>query len=78
MLFPDFGVHFVAVNDGADSTRDENEFTSIHNVFDEMYARDTSKKVLATWQAKGTSSKHLTTIPPYGYMKDPDNKKADH
>ena len=75
MLFPDFGVHFIAVNDGLDSTRGENEFTAIRNVFNEMYARDTSKKIRATWQSKGKSGEHLTTIPPYGYMKDPDNKK---
>lgn len=75
MLFPDFGVHFIAVNDGIDSTRGENEFTAIRNVFNEMYARDTSKKIRATWQSKGKSGEHLTTIPPYGYMKDPDNKK---
>ena len=53
MLFPDFGVHFIAVNDGVDSTRGENEFTAIRNVFNEMYARDTSKKIRATWQSKG-------------------------
>ena len=75
MLFPDFGVHFIAVNDGVDSTRGENEFTAIRNVFNEMYARDTSKKIRAAWQSKGKSGEHLTTIPPYGYMKDPDNKK---
>ena len=75
MLFPDFGVHFIAVNDGVDSTRGENEFTAIRNVLNEMYARDTSKKIRATWQSKGKSGEHLTTIPPYGYMKDPDNKK---
>ena len=75
MLFPDFGVHFIAVNDGVDSTRGENEFTAIRNVFNEMYARDTSKKIRATWQSKGKSGEHLTTIPPYGYMKDPNNKK---
>ena len=75
MLFPDFGVHFIAVNDGVDSTRGENEFTAIRNVFNEMYARDTSKKIRATWQSKGKSGEHLTTIPPYGDMKDPDNKK---
>ena len=75
MLFPDFGVHFIAVNDGVDSTRGENEFTAIRNVFNEMYARDTSKKIRATCQSKGKSGEHLTTIPPYGYMKDPDNKK---
>lgn len=75
ILFPDFGVHFVAVNDGVDSTRGDNEFTAIRNVFNEMYARDTSKKIRATWQSKGKSGEHLTTIPPYGYRKDPENKK---
>lgn len=75
VLFPEFGVHFIAVNDGVDSTRGDNEFTAIRNVFNEMYARDTSKKIRATWQSKGKSGEHLTTIPPYGYMKDPENKK---
>ena len=75
VLFPDFGVHFIAVNDGVDSTRGENEFTAIRNVFNEMYARDTSKKIRATWQSKGKSGEHLTTIPPYGYIKDPEDKK---
>ena len=36
MLFPDFGVHFIAVNDGVDSTRGENEFTAIRNVFKDI------------------------------------------
>lgn len=75
VLFPDFGVHFIAVNDGVDSTRGDNEFTAIRNVFNEMYARDASKKVRATFQSKGKSGEHLTTIPPYGYMKDPEDKK---
>ena len=75
VLFPDFGVHFIAVNDGVDSTRGENEFTAIRNVFNEMYARDTSKKIRATWQSKGKSGEHLSTNPPYGYRKDPENKK---
>lgn len=75
ILFPDFGVHFIAVNDGVDSTRGDNEFTAIRNVFNEMYARDTSKKLKATWQTKGKSGEHLCTRPPYGYRKDPQNKK---
>ena len=75
VLFPEFGVHFVAVNDGVDSTWGENEFTAIRNVFNEMYACDTSKKIRATWQSKGKSGEHLTTIPPYGYIKDPEDKK---
>lgn len=75
VLFPDFGVHFIAVNDGVDSTRGDNEFTAIRNVFNEMYARDTSKKIRATFQSKGKSGEHLCTNPPYGYKKDLEDKK---
>jgi len=57
------------------SKRGENEFAAIRNVFNEMYARDTSKKIRATWQSKGKSGEHLCTNPPYGYMKDPNDKK---
>lgn len=74
VLFPSLGVHFVAVNDGVDSTRGENEFAAIRNIFNEMYARDTSKKIRATWQTKGRSE-HLTVHAPYGYKKDPEDKK---
>ena len=75
VIFPEFNVHFVAVNDGVDSTRGDNEFTAIRNVFNEMYARDTSKKIRATWQTKGRSGEYLCTMPPYGYQKDPQDKK---
>lgn len=75
MLFPDLGVHFIAVSDGVDSKRGDNEFTAIRNIFNEMYARDTSKKIRAAFQAKGKSGEHLCSRPPYGYMKDPDNPK---
>ena len=34
-IFPEYDVHFIAVNDGVDSTRGENEFTAIRNVFNE-------------------------------------------
>ena len=69
MVFPEYGVHFIAVNDGVDSTKGDSEFTAIRNVFNEMFAKDTSKKIKATWQSKGRSGEHLCTVPPYGYMK---------
>ena len=75
VIFPEYGVHFVAVNDNVDSTRGENEFAAIRNVFNEMFARDTSNKIRATWQNKGKSGERLTTNPLFGYVKDPDDKK---
>lgn len=44
-------------------------------MFNEWYAKDTSKKIKAVFKAKGESEKPLCTNLPYGYMKDPENKK---
>ena len=75
VVFPSLGCRFIALNDGVDSIKGDSEFTAIRNVFNEMFAKDTSKKIKATWQSKGRSGEHLCTIPPYGYMKDPEDKK---
>ena len=69
ILFLDFCVHFIAVNDGVDSTRGDNEFTAIRNVFNEMYARDTSKKI-GNVALKGKSGETLPQSRPIGYRKD--------
>ena len=44
-------------------------------ITNEWYAKDTSKKIRAVMKVKGNAGEHLTTLPPYGYMKSPDNKK---
>ena len=77
MLFPQKGVRFIAVNDNVDSASEgmDNDFTPLRNLFNEWYAKDTSKKIRAVMKSKGEAGEHLCTNPPYGYMKDPDNKK---
>ena len=47
----------------------------IVNIINEYYVRDGSKKVRTSLRLKGESGEHLTTIPPYGYVKDPDNSE---
>ena len=75
IMFPEHDIHFIAVNDGVDSTQGDNEFTPFRNIINEWYAKDTSKKIRAVMKVKGNAGEHLTTLPPYGYMKSPDNKK---
>lgn len=75
IMFPEHDVHFIAVNDGVDSTQGDNEFTPFRNIINEWYAKDTSKKVRAVMRAKGNAGEHLTTSAPYGYKKSPDNPK---
>ena len=76
MLFPEHNVRFIAVNSGVDSANQEdNDFTPFLNIINEFYVKDSSKKVKASMKQKGESGEYLTTNPPYGYMKDPDNPK---
>ncbi len=73
IVFPSCNVRFIAINDGVDSEKGQDDFTPIRNVFNDFYARDTSRKVRAVIKAKGMSGKHLNQ-PMYGYREEPDNK----
>ena len=76
MLFLEHGVRFIAVNGGVDSAnQQDNDFTPFLNIINEFYVKDSSKKVCAVMKQKGEAGEYLTTNPPYGYMKDPDNPK---
>lgn len=69
IMFPDKDVRFIAINDGVDSARDDNDFTPFRNIINEWHAKDTSKKIRAVFRAKGLSGKRLSTQTPYGYLK---------
>lgn len=76
IYFGNCNVRFIAVNDNVDSNvQTENDLTPFKNVFNEWYAKDTSKKIRAVFKAKGNSGKHLSTNPPFGYIKDPNDKE---
>ena len=75
-FFAERDIRYIAINDGVDSDKGDNDFTPFRNLFNDFYARDTSKKIRAVMRAKGNAGEHLCTNPPYGYMKSPDNKKV--
>ena len=75
IVFPEYEVRYIAINDGVDTAREDNEFTPLRNWFNEFYARDTSKKIRAVWRAKSSAGKRLCNNPPYGYRKDPEDKE---
>ncbi|MBR5451363.1 MAG: recombinase family protein [Clostridia bacterium] len=72
--FPDRDIRFIAINDCVDSADGENELAPFRNVMNEMYARDISRKVRSSHRLRGNAGEPLSQ-PPYGYMKDPMNKK---
>ena len=68
VTFPDADVRFIAINNGVDSANQQgSDFTPFINLFNEFYAKDTSKKIRAVFKAKGMSGRPLATIPPFGY-----------
>ena len=70
LVFPAYDVRFIAVTDGVDSANGINEMSGIKNLFNDMYARDCSKKIRAVQRAKGERGERVGTTTPYGYMKD--------
>lgn len=73
MVFPDYDVRYIAINDGVDTFKSENELMAFKNIFNDWYARDTSKKIRAVFKAKGQSGKHLSN-PIYGYKHSETDK----
>ena len=75
MLFPRWNVRYIAINDNYDSLYSEgNEFAPFKNLFNEWFARDTSKKIRAVVKVKAERGERVSTQMPYGYKKDPDVK----
>lgn len=64
------GIRLVAVNDGIDTDKGEDDFLPFRNIMHEWYARDTSRKIKSTFKAKGMSGKHTTGLVIYGYLWD--------
>ena len=74
-FFAERDIRYIAINDGVDSDKGDNDFTPFRNLFNDFYTRDTSKKIRAVMRAKGNAGEHLCSNPPYGYRKDPADKK---
>ena len=69
------GVRLIAINDGVDSLKGDDDFTPFRNIMNEFYARDTSRKIRSVFKSKGMSGKHLTGTVIYGYLWD---EKREH
>jgi DNA invertase Pin-like site-specific DNA recombinase len=67
-------VRFVALNDGIDTDQGEDDFFGMRAVMAEMYAKDTSRKIRSAYKAKSASGKPVTSYPPYGFLKSPEDK----
>ena len=76
LIFPSYGVRFIAVNDGVDSLYEAtNDFTPFRNIMNEFYAKDCSKKGRSVVRLKAETGARVASRPPFGYQKDPADPK---
>ncbi len=73
-FFAERDIRYIAINDGVDSDKGDNDFTPFRNLFNDFYARDTSRKIRAILNAKANAGEHMGKQ-PYGYLRDKDNPK---
>ena len=74
IYFPSKGVRYIAINDGYDSDSPYTDIAPFKNVINEMYARDTSKKIRSAFTTKMRDGAYIAAFAPYGYQKDVANK----
>ena len=74
IYFPSKGVRYIAIHDGYDSDSPYSDIAPFKNVINEMYARDTSKKIRSAFATKMRDGAYIAAFAPYGYQKDPADK----
>lgn len=74
LIFPDYNVRYIAVNDNVDTEKGETDMVGFKNLFNEWHAKDTSRKIKATYESKKRRGERLGVNAPYGYQKDPTHK----
>ncbi|HJD00791.1 MAG TPA: recombinase family protein [Candidatus Dwaynia gallinarum] len=77
-IFPFLGIRFISINDNYDSLNN-NEFQNsvdirFKTLLYDFYSKDISNKVKLTFNKLKREGKFLSWSPPYGYIKDPNNK----
>ena len=72
--FDNLGVRYIAIMDNIDTAKGISQIVPMQDLFNEWHAQNTSQKVRNVFKNKGMSGAPLTTNPPFGYLKDPEDK----
>ena len=79
IVYPTLGVKFIAIQENVDTLAGTGtEMMPFHNIFNEWYASQTSKKIRAVWAMKAANGKRIGSTVPYGYVKDKENREIWH
>lgn len=75
MYFPQKNIRYIAITDGIDTLNThEFDIMPFKNILNEMYAKDTSKKVKSAIQSRMREGTYIGSKAPFGFLKDPNNK----
>ena len=74
--FDNLGVRYIAIMDNIDTAKGISQIVPMQDLFNEWHAQNTSQKVRNVFKSKGMSGAPLTTNPPFGYLKDPEDKNS--
>ena len=74
--FPENGIRYIAVNDDIDTFHETSgsDMMPFKLSMNDMYAKDISKKVRSHLLTMKKEGKFCGSVPPYGYMRSPNNK----
>ena len=67
-------MRYIAVNDGIDTFRNDNDIAPFKNILNDMYAKDLSRKVKLAKRQRAIKGYYMSGQPPFGYKQDPDNR----
>ena len=74
IFFPEHNVRYIALTDGVDTINNTSmDITPFKNLLNEMYVKDTSKKIKTAIKTRFENGKCMVTYAPYGYLKDPND-----
>ena len=73
-MFPEKHIRYIAVTENEDTEKGLSDFVPFKNLFNEWFAKDTSRKVKAALRAKHAAGEITSAYAPLGYMKDPHEK----
>ena len=71
--FVRLNIRYIAIMDNIDTDKGLDDFLPIQDWFNEIHAKNTSQKVRAVFKNKGNSGISITSSPPYGYLKSPED-----
>ena len=76
VVYPTLGVKFIAIQENVDTLSGTGtEMMPFHNIFNEWYASQTSKKVRAVWAMKAANGLRTNFNVPFGYIRDPEDQE---